>query len=272
MVRKIPHSLAMMVVLAGVLIVSPVIAQGLSAAPARAATSPLPTPTRTAKSPLATPTRPLPTATRAKPTATRVPPTSTRIPPTPTRLPPTATRVPPTFTPLPPTPTWVPPTATTRPPTATATLVMPTPTARVPTATLIRPSPTAPLPGNILGYHVVRSGETLYCIGRAYTILPSAIAASNGMSYPYAVTIGRRLAIPNVPWTNMPPGPTCTRQFGGGSLSPQAAMCRVTHTMHSGDTIVSIASRYKISAYTLMLDNHIANPNLIFPGQVLCIR
>ena len=251
MVRKIPRRLAMMVVLAGVLIVSPVIAQGSSAAPARAATSPLATPTRTAKSPLATPTRPLPTATRAKPTATRVPPTSTRIPPTPTRLPPTAT---------------------TRPPTATATRVMPTPTARVPTATLIHPSPTAPRPGNILGYHVVRSGETLYCIGRAYTILPSAIAASNGMSYPYAVTIGRRLAIPNVPWTNMPPGPTCARQFGGSSLSPQAAMCRVTHTMHSGDTIVSIASRYNINAYSLMLDNHIANPNLIFPGQALCIR
>jgi LysM repeat protein len=142
----------------------------------------------------------------------------------------------------------------------------------MPTATLVRPSPTAPPSGNILGYHVVRSGETLYCIARAYTVLPSAIAASNKMAYPYPVKIGQQLAIPNVPWNNMPSGPTCTRQFGGGSPVSQAAVCRTMVTLHSGDTVVSVASRYKISAYALMLDNHISNPNLIFPGQVLCVR
>jgi LysM repeat protein len=258
MVRKTLRALAVIGLLAGVLIVSPVIAQGLSVAPARAATSPLPTPTRTVKSPIATPTRVLPTATRVRPTATRVPPTSTPRPPKPTSVPPTATPVPPT--------------PTTRPPTATPTPLMPTPTARVPTATPIRPSPTAPPSGNILGYHVVRSGETLYCIARAYTVLPSAIAASNGLVYPYPVKISQRLAIPNVTWKNMPPGPTCTRQFGSSSSMSLAAVCRVMHTMHSGDTVYSVAARYSTSAYTLMLDNHIANPNLIFPGQVLCIR
>ena len=80
------------------------------------------------------------------------------------------------------------------------------------------------------------------------------------------------LAIPHVPWNSVPPGPTCPRQFGGGAPTSPAAVCRAMVTMHSGDTVVSVASRYKISAYTLMLDNHISNPNLIFPGQVLCVR
>ena len=54
MVHQPPRALAMIGLLAAVLIVWPVIAQGLGAAPALAATSPLPAATRTVKSPIAT--------------------------------------------------------------------------------------------------------------------------------------------------------------------------------------------------------------------------
>jgi len=240
---KIVRALVVIGMLAGAFVISPVIAQGLSAAPVRAAQSPLATPTRTAQSPIATPTRVPPTATPVRPTATRVPPTSTPVLPTPTFLP-------------------------------TATPIRPTSTTMLPTSTPIAPPPIIPPSGNILGYHVVRSGETLYCIARAYVVLPSAIASTNGIAYPYPTRVGQQLAIPKVPWMNMPSGPTCARQFGGAGVTPTppAPACRAMYIVRSGDTLYSIAVRFKTSVYTLMLDNHITNPSLLFPGQVLCIR
>jgi len=219
-------------------------------------------------SPLATPTRssPLATPTRVPPTATRVAPTSTLIPPTPTQVPPTATSSP-TATTLPPTPTWVPPTATssptstTLPPTATYS---PSPTQMPPTATRTVPAPTSMPGAAILGYHEVRSSETLYCVARAYGVLPSGIASENGIPYPYALKAGQLLAIPNLPWKSMPGGPTCQRQF--------ISACRLTHVVQRGDTLYSIAARYQTTVWAVVNDNHITNPSTIMPGQKLCIR
>lgn len=202
-----------------------------------------------------------PTAT---PTETALPPTATPVPPTATVAPPTATTVPPTATPVSPTPTTVPP---------TATPIGPTPTTVPPTATPPAPPTSTPsAPAQVLGYHTVRYGESLYCIGRAYSVLPSSIAAANSLSYPYYLRIGQRLAIPNVPWPNMSYGPICARQFGGGPPTPPPPACRVTYRVRYGDTLYSIAWRYRTNVWTIIMDNHIANPNHIFPGQVLCIR
>ena len=64
----------------------------------------------------------------------------------------------------------------------------------------------------ILGYHYVRPGETLYCIGRAYGVSPWAIAAHNGILNANLIRVGMALAIPNAPAT-LSPGPVCARQF-----------------------------------------------------------
>jgi len=146
-----------------------------------------------------------------------------------------------------------------------------------PTATPVPPTPTPyytpvpPPPYTILGYHTVRYGETLFCIGRAYAVSPWAIAWQNRIGYPYWVRIGQRLAIPNVPWRYIPAGPVCARQFGGGTPLPPPPTCRVTYTVRWGDTLYSIAWRYQSSVWAIVTANNIANPNLIFPGQVLCI-
>ena len=81
-------------------------------------------------------------------------------------------------------------------PTPTTPPSGPTPT---PTPTTPPGGPT-PAPGNILGYHVVRYGETLMCIGRAYSVSPWAVATENSLAYPYVIKVGQQLAIPNVPW------------------------------------------------------------------------
>jgi len=72
-------------------------------------------------------------------------------------------------------------------------------------------SPTTSTP--ILGQHIVRGGETLFCIGRGYGVLPSAIAQANGLAAPYTLSPGQALGIPAVRWYGIPSGPVCARQF-----------------------------------------------------------
>jgi LysM repeat protein len=63
------------------------------------------------------------------------------------------------------------------------------------------------------GQHVVVSGETLSCIGRAYGVLPSAIADANGIMLTTVLKTGQILNIPFVQWMNIPSGPVCQPQF-----------------------------------------------------------
>lgn len=160
----------------------------------------------------------------------------------------------------------------------TAPLPTPLPTA-VPTAQpmptpISTPVPTVP-PSNILGYHTVWFQETLFCIGRAYGVNPWAIAGQNNIPYPYYLRVGQVLAIPNVAWTKPVSGPVCQRQFGGTRPpqppAPPPGGCRVTYVVRRGDTLSAIAWRYGSSVWAIVARNSIANPNLIFPGQALCI-
>ena len=137
------------------------------------------------------------------------------------------------------------------------------------------PVPTVPVPttqpppsGNILGYHVVQSGENLFCIGRAYGVDPYAIASQNGILNPNVVVAGQSLAIPNVPKA-LPAGRTCARQFGDGGGTPTG--CRYNYTVVAGDTLHRISLQYGVSVYAIAQASGISNVNLIFVGQVLCI-
>jgi LysM repeat protein len=162
-------------------------------------------------------------------------------------------------------------------PTAIPTSVSPTsvpPTAVPPTG--VPPTAVPPYYG-IRGYHTVRYQETLFCIGRAYGVNPWAIASQNGLAYPYYLYVGQVLAIPNAPWVNMTPGPSCTPQFGGGAppVPPVQPVppsgCRASYTVRCGDTLSSIAWRYGSTVWAIAARNGIYNTNLIFSGQVLCI-
>jgi LysM repeat protein len=65
-----------------------------------------------------------------------------------------------------------------------------------------------------MGKHVVRSGETLYMIGRAYGVSPMAIADSNHITEPYTIFPGQSLDIPKVRWPGgVPQGPVAKQQF-----------------------------------------------------------
>lgn len=88
-----------------------------------------------------------------------------------------------------------------------------TPTTAAATATT-RPAASATTgSGSVLGKHIVRAGESLYCIGRAYGVLPDAIAQANGITPRTTILVGRELVIPAVQWRNPGNGPTCVAQF-----------------------------------------------------------
>ncbi len=119
-----------------------------------------------------------------------------------------------------PTPT---PTQTfTRVHTATAIVLASPSPSRTPTATA-RLATAAPL----LGRHSVRAGETLFCIGRAYTVLPAAIAQANELVDPSLLITGQTLSIPAVRWVNVIPGPVCAAQFAS-PFNPGSATARAT--------------------------------------------
>jgi len=114
------------------------------------------------------------------------------------------------------TPTAKPATAaTTLTPVSTATPIRLATSATVTPSPTVTPfKPTATLAAAILGRHIVRAGETLFCIARVYGVAPDAIAQVNGLAAPdFLVTTGQTLKIPSVRWTAVIPGPACTPQF-----------------------------------------------------------
>ncbi|HEY75572.1 MAG TPA: LysM peptidoglycan-binding domain-containing protein [Thermoflexia bacterium] len=155
--------------------------------------------------------------------------------PTPTPQP---TTPPPTPTPLPTIPPTVPPTPlpTTPPPTQ-------------PTET-----PTAPSQEQV---YIVQPGDTLYSIARRYGVRLEDLAAYNGIINPNLIYVGQQIRIP-----------------AGSVVSPpteQPAGEERIYIVQPGDRLFRIALRYNMNYLYLAAYNGIANPNLIYPGQVIRI-
>lgn len=91
----------------------------------------------------------------------------------------------------------------------------------------------------------VRAGDTLWALSRRFNTTISALAELNGISDPNWIYIGQILRIPG-------------HASGGGA-----------YTVRRGDTLWAIAQRYGTTVKTLVALNHVPNPNLIYPGQIL---
>lgn len=155
-----------------------------------------------------------------------------------------------------------------------------------PTSTPVPPTPTtAPQPAvarpsgyncaSIQGYHIVKRGETLYAIARAYATNPYAIGTCNPTVNPRLIHASNHLAIPYAPWANIPPGPAAERQFGP-SLTPApvptpAPGCRAWHPVQPQETLTAIGLRYNADLWNIARANRIYNLHLLHTGQVLCI-
>lgn len=117
---------------------------------------------------------------------------------------------------LPPSATPTPePSATEPAPAATTPAAATAPPSETPAPPTTRPSATpAPRPTvPSIGQHRVLPGETVFCLARAYGVLPDAILQANGLPAPGTVAAGVVLRIPAVRWENILPGPVCAPQF-----------------------------------------------------------
>ncbi len=134
--------------------------------------------------------------------------------------------------------------------------------------TAVQVAAAAPLRWNILGYHIVYPGETLFCIARAYGVNPWAIAQQNSLLNPNRIHSGQTLAIPDAPMA-LPPGPVCARQFP--PPPPPICTCTTYYTVVHGDTLIRIGARFGVSPWRIAECNGIYNLNYIRAGAVLCI-
>lgn len=101
--------------------------------------------------------------------------------------------------------------------------------------------------------YTVKSGDTLSGIASKFGTTYQKIVADNGISNPNLIYPGQVLKIKGTSGTN-----TVQNTIK-------------TYTVKSGDTLSGIATKYGTTYQELARKNNIANPNVIYPGQVLKI-
>lgn len=195
-------------------------------------------------------------------------------------------------------------------PTVPATTVPPKPTPPPATPVPKPPKPgqpPVPPPGGCL--HTVAPGDTLYSIARRYGATVSELVAINRLADANRIYVGQVLVIPRcagpvppaqcIPYVVMP-GDTlisiaarhCDSVYGiavrNGIVNPDCIYagqviqvcpactggkppCRSQYVVQPCDTLFSIALRFGVPIQVLVDANNIANPHLIYAGQVLCI-
>ena len=116
----------------------------------------------------------------------------------------------------------------------------------------------APLAGQIPGgsTYTVVAGDTLGSIAARFGTTVAALAASNHLADPNLIFAGQHLTVPGQQGSSKP-------SWG----APAGGVYRVV----AGDTLGSIAARFGTTVAALAASNHLANPNLIFAGQVLVL-
>ena len=127
--------------------------------------------------------------------------------------------------------------------------------------------------------HVVRSGESLWSISRAYDVDVRALASWNAMAPGDTLGVGRELVV----WTDAAAATsaaaaapvTTTAQaslIGSDSSAGFAAtnrMREITYVVRRGDSLSSIAQRFKVSVDKLVEWNRGAADKYLQPGQRL---
>ena len=112
-----------------------------------------------------------------------------------------------------------------------------------------KPAPK-PAPKPKPGTYTVKSGDTLSGIAARFGTSWQELQRINGLANANLIFPGQVLKLP-----------------GGGKPAPK----KRTYVVRAGDTLSGIAARFGTSWQALAQKNNLANPNLIFPGQVLRI-
>ena len=105
--------------------------------------------------------------------------------------------------------------------------------------------------------HLVASGDTIYALSKAYNVSEQQILDSNEGMTPATLKVDSYIYIPYVAKTEL--NIVDKKKF-------------VVHSVKSGDTIYSIARKYKVSVATLEQDNSDIDIERIAPGMEVRVR
>ncbi|HLY82175.1 MAG TPA: LysM peptidoglycan-binding domain-containing protein, partial [Acidimicrobiales bacterium] len=119
-------------------------------------------------------------------------------------------------------------------------------------------SPKAPAAAMAANTYTVRRGDTLGAIAARYGTTIADLVTANHLANPNLIYPGQVLTL-------------ATRGAGPSSSTTARPPAAPTYTVARGDTLGAIAARYGTTVAALVTANHIANPNLIYPGQVLAL-
>ncbi len=108
--------------------------------------------------------------------------------------------------------------------------------------------------------YVVQAGDTLNAIARRFNTTVAELMRLNNLKNPDRIVVGQKLVVPAT--GGAVPGP---------DTAPVTGTQKRTHVVQKGETLLSIARRYGVTVQAIQQANNIANPDLIFPGQVLII-
>lgn len=113
--------------------------------------------------------------------------------------------------------------------------------------------------------HLVRRGDTLWDIARAYRVPMDSLAAWNGLHRSSVLRVGQRLTVRGAP----------AGTEGGGAVTPAVvknlATQRVVYRVRPGDSLWRIARRFNVRVSSLRSWNGIAQGEYLHPGQRLSI-
>ncbi len=118
----------------------------------------------------------------------------------------------------------------------------------------VKPSqPQLPAPNPISGTYTVVAGDTLSGIAARFGTTYQHLAEINGIANPNLIKVGQVLKVPSA------------------GVSQNTGLNVQEYTVVKGDTLSGIAAKFGTTYQVLAQVNGIANPNLIYVGQVLTI-
>jgi membrane-bound lytic murein transglycosylase D len=119
--------------------------------------------------------------------------------------------------------------------------------------------------------YIVRSGDSLSGIASRYDTSVSELVAINQLANRNALRIGQKIILPqkNGVIPTIIVSANGDRAEAGAVVDTEESTAEGTYTVKRGDTISTIASRYRIPTATLLARNNMRSGNLIRPGQVL---
>lgn len=116
------------------------------------------------------------------------------------------------------------------------------------------PEPPKPTPEENIYYTVVR-GDNLTKIAKKFNTTVSQLVAWNNIKNPNLIYVGQVLIVGKK--SPYPPQPQPVEEY---------------YVVQRGDNLTRIAQKYGTTVGQLVEWNHIQNPNLIYPGQVLRVK